>query len=96
MASSSVSPWEVPEFKDRVQELQHRLAFADIAAEIPDCSWDYGVPRDVMLQWVKFWKVEVGRARFCVCGGLSSDGLLRGSSTTGLPNAPKSMPFRIL
>lgn len=59
-ASSSITPWVVPEYKERISELGHRLAFADVAAELPDCGWEYGVPRDVMLRWIKFWKDEVG------------------------------------
>lgn len=60
MASSSaaVAPFEVPECADRVAELQHRLAHADVAAEVPGAGWEYGVPRDVLLRWLKFWRAE--------------------------------------
>ncbi|KAI9022444.1 epocide hydrolase domain-containing protein [Hyaloraphidium curvatum] len=60
MASSQTNPraWTVPDFADRVSELKHRLAFADVAPEVPGSGWNYGVPRDVVLRWVKFWKEE--------------------------------------
>lgn len=86
MASSSshVRPWTVPEFSDRMFELKHRLAHADIAAELQEeCGWEYGVPREVLLRWIRFWKEEVRSERCTGHEEIDTDFVSDGSFCTG-------------